>query len=107
MNYGFIILRHVNNELTNLYWNRCVRLLRKFYPLKKIIIIDDNSNYEFIKEFVPLENIEIIQSEYPKRGELLPYIYYLKYRWFENAVIIHDSTFFHKRVQFEKVQFPI
>lgn len=107
MNYGFIILRHVNNELTNLYWNRCVRLLRKFYPLKQIIIIDDNSNYEFVKEFISMENIETIQSEYPKRGELLPYLYYLKYKWFENAVIIHDSTFFHKRVNFEKITLPI
>lgn len=107
MNYGFIVLRHVNNELTNLYWNRSVRLLRRLYPFKKIVIIDDNSNYEFVKSFVSMENIEVIQSEYPKRGELLPFIYFLKYRWFENAVIIHDSTFFHKRVHFEKVTFPV
>ena len=47
--YGFIITRHVNSEKTNKYWNKCVRCIRKFYPLRKIIIIDDNSNSDFIK----------------------------------------------------------
>jgi hypothetical protein len=105
--YGFILLRHVNNELTNLYWNRSIRLIRKNYPLKKIIIIDDNSNYKYVKSFNNFDKIEVIQSEYPKRGELLPYIYFLKYKWFENAIIIHDSTFIHKRVNFEKIRYPI
>ena len=106
-NYGFVILRHVNSELTNFYWNRCLRLIRKNYPYKKIVIIDDNSNYNFVKSFSNYENIEIIKSEYPKRGELLPFIYFLKYKWFENAIFIHDSTFIHKRVNFEKIKLPI
>ena len=101
MSYGFIITRHVNSTKTNNYWNRSVQLIRTFYPLKKIIIIDDNSNYEFVNATHGCSNIEIIQSEYPKRGELLPYIYFMKYRWFENAVIIHDSVFIHKRIPFE------
>ena len=37
--YGFIITRHVNSEKTNKYWNKCVKCIRTFYPLKKIIII--------------------------------------------------------------------
>ena len=49
MSFGFIITRHVNSEQTNKYWNQNVKLLRKFYPYKKIIIIDDNSNQDFIK----------------------------------------------------------
>ena len=106
-NYGFIVLRHVNSIKTNLYWNRSCRLLKKFYPDCKIVIIDDNSNYNFIKDLNNLDNIEVIQSEYHARGELLPFIYYLKYKWFDNAVIIHDSTFFHKRINFDKVNHPI
>jgi hypothetical protein len=38
-NYGFIISRHVNSEQTNQYWNQCVKLIRTYYPLKKIVII--------------------------------------------------------------------
>ena len=100
-NFGFIITRHVNSIKTNMYWNHSVKLLRSFYPLKKIVIIDDNSNYEYVKAEFDYKNIEIIQSEYPKRGELLPYYYYLKRKFFENAIIIHDSVFFHKRIHFE------
>jgi hypothetical protein len=101
--YGFIITRHVNSEKTNHYWNHCVQCLRKLYPSKKIVIIDDTSNYQFVKPFFDYKNIEIIQSEYPGRGELLPYYYFYKKRFFHNAVIIHDSVFFHKRISFEKM----
>lgn len=100
--FGFIITRHVNSESTNRYWNHSVKCLRSLYPLKKIIIIDDNSNYNFVKADFNYKNIEIIQSEFKGRGELLPYYYYLKNKYFENAVILHDSVFFHKRVSFEK-----
>lgn len=101
--FGFIITRHVNSELTNNYWNQCVKLLRTFYPRKKIVIIDDNSNYDFVKAEFDYKNVEIIQSEFKGRGELLPYYYLLKNRFFINAVIIHDSVFFHKRINFEKL----
>jgi hypothetical protein len=82
-------------------------LIRTYYPFKKIIIIDDNSNYAFIKADHDYINLEIIQSEYPKRGELLPYIYFLRHKWFEKAVILHDSIFIHKRIPFEKINYPV
>lgn len=106
-NYGFIITRHVNSEQTNKYWNQCVKLIRTFYPLRQIVIIDDNSNQELVKADFDYKNLTVIQSEYPKRGELLPYYYYLKYKWFPNAVIIHDSLFIHRRISFEKLAVPV
>lgn len=99
--FGFIITRHVNSEKTNKYWNHCVKCLRTFYPQKKIIIIDDNSNTNFVKAEFNYINVTIIQSDFKGRGELLPYYYFLKNKFFKNAVIIHDSVFFHKRVNFE------
>lgn len=99
--FGFIISRHVNSEKTNNYWNHSVKMLRRLYPFCKIVIIDDNSNYNFVKADHEYNDIQIIQSEFPKRGELLPYYYYLKNRFFKNAIIIHDSVFFHKRINFE------
>jgi hypothetical protein len=101
--YGFIITRHVNSVLTNNYWNRSIKLLRTFYPDTRIIIIDDNSNYDYVKADFDYSNVTVIQSEFPGRGELLPYYYFLKYKFFKNAVIIHDSVFFHKRLNFEKL----
>lgn len=107
MTFGFIITRHVNSEKTNKYWNQCVKLIRTHYPLKEIIIIDDNSNQELIKTDFEYQNITIVQSEYPGRGELLPFIYFLRYKWFENAVIIHDSVFIHERIPFERITVPV
>ena len=107
MDYGFIITRHVNSEQTNKYWNQCVKLIRSFYPMKQIIIIDDNSNQNFINSEYNYKDITVIQSEYPGRGELLPYVYFLKYKWFSSAVIIHDSLFIHKRIPFEKMKVPV
>ena len=93
--------RHVNSEKTNKYWNHSVKLLRTYYPNRKIIIIDDNSTQEFVKAEFDYKNIEIIQSEFPGRGELLPYYYFIKNNYFDNAIIIHDSVFFHKRINFD------
>jgi hypothetical protein len=107
MSYGFIITRHVNSIITNQYWNQCVKLIRTYYPLRQIIIIDDNSNQNFVTADCDYINLQIIQSEYPKRGELLPYIYFLKHKWFDNAVIIHDSVFIHKRIPFELFTYPV
>jgi hypothetical protein len=101
--YGFIITRHVNSEKTNKYWNISVRCIRKFYPYIKIVIIDDNSNPLFLKSDYEYKNVEIIQSEYHGRGELLPYIYYNKNKWFDHAIILHDSIFIHKKLNIEKL----
>lgn len=106
-NYGFIITRHVNSDKTNKYWNHCVKLIRTFYPINQIILIDDNSNPNFIKAEYKYSNITYIQSEYPGRGELLPYVYYLKYKWFPSAVIIHDSLFIHSKIHFELFNTPV
>jgi hypothetical protein len=107
MDYGFILTRHVNSEVTNKYWNQSVKLIRTHYPLRKIIIIDDNSNYKFVKADHDYQNLEVIQSEFPKRGELLPYVYFLKYKWFDNAVILHDSIFIHKKIPFENINIHV
>ena len=94
---GFIILRHVRDELTNKYWIKCVNSIRQYYPENNILIIDDNSNYKYITEET-LYKTTIINSEYPKRGELLPYYYYLHNKLFDIAVILHDSVIVNKYI---------
>ncbi len=99
MSIGFILLRHVNNALTNIYWQHSYNCIRKNYPDNHILIIDDNSNPEFLT-YKELYNTTIINSEYKRRGELLPYYYYLKNRLFDTAVILHDSTFINRYIDF-------
>ena len=78
--------------------------------LKVSIITPSYNQGNFIEETInsvlnqSYKNIEYIQSEFPKRGELLPYYYFHKHRFFENAVIIHDSVFIHRRINFDALQ---
>ena len=97
---GFIILRNVTNTITNQYWKECFRCIRRFYPTNRILIIDDNSNKQFVTND-ELNNTMIIESEFPKRGEFLPYYYYLRTNFCQKVVILHDSIFIKKNINFD------
>lgn len=102
---GFIVLRHVNSPKTNLYWKLCVRMIQKFFPGKPIVVIDDNSNKEFVDNIgVNLENIKFIKSEFPGRGEILPYYYLARDNLFKKAFIIQDSVFIQKKISSSKLK---
>jgi hypothetical protein len=74
--------------------------------MAKIIIIDDNSNYNYITN-KKLYNTIIINSEYPGRGEFLPYYYYLKNKLFDVAFIIHDSVFIQRYIDLKIDKYKI
>ena len=100
--FGFIFTRHVNSNETNEYWKECIRCIRKYYQNNIIMVIDDNSSVEYItNDNVDLRNCFIIQSEYPKRGEILSYYYFHKYKLFDKAIIIHDSVFLQQDISQE------
>lgn len=102
-NVGFIMIRCITNKLTAEYWYKSYISIRRFYPLTPIVIIDDNSNQKFVNSTLEsnLSNCKIIKSEYPSCGEMLGYFYYLKYNWFKKAIIIHDSVFIQKHIDFD------
>jgi hypothetical protein len=90
----FIVLRHVNSESTNQYWQESCEKINHYYPNKLIFIIDDNSKPEFLNQTRSLNNITVIQSELaPGKGEILPYYYFYKYKWDSHAIVFHDSVF--------------
>jgi hypothetical protein len=90
-NTVFVILRHARDENDDILWRRCYRSIRHFYAKIPIIIIDDNSKIDL--PWSNLDNTIIIQSEHPGAGELLPYYYFLKYRWANKMIFLHDSMF--------------
>jgi len=104
---GFIILRHINSIQNSLHYLISYNNIRKYYPENHIIIIDDNSNKNFLYEHIDstLYKTTIINSEYPGRGELLPYFYYLHNKLFDIAVIIHDSVYINKYIEFGDVTY--
>ena len=100
MSLGFIILRHVNSELTDKYWKFSYECIKKFYPESNVLIIDDNSDYNYVdNDFEKtMINTNIVNSKYKGRGELLPYIYYLENKHCECVCILHDSVFVNKKI---------
>ena len=104
--FGFIVLRHVNSTVTNKYWILCCECIRNQYPEAKILIIDDNSDPIYLTER-SLYKTRVIRSEYPGRGELLPYYYYLHNKEFERAIIIHDSVFLNSKIDTDAVAYKM
>jgi len=103
--FGFIILRCVLNLEQDEYWHCCYRSIKRIYPDASIVIIDDNSNVEFLKNDTNIsdKDVIIIRSEFSKgRGEILPYYYLHRYRFFKKTVILHDSTLIYKHFDFTK-----
>jgi len=97
--YNFIITRHVSSELTNNYWIECCKCIRKFYT-NPIIIIDDNSNEEYLTKDKEkkIDNLTVINSEFIGRGEYLPFYYMIKLKFCKKAIIMHDSCFIQSKL---------
>jgi hypothetical protein len=91
--YVFIILRHIRTTRDNDLWISSYNSIRQFYT-NKIIIIDDNSSINTVDG--KLSNTEIIKSEFNGAGEILPYYYFLKYKWADRMIFLHDSMFLNR-----------
>lgn len=91
--YVFVILRHLRNIRDNDLWISSYNSIRKFYT-NKIVIIDDNSSINTVDG--KLVNAEVIRSEFNGAGEILPYYYFLKYKWADKMIFLHDSMFINR-----------
>ena len=108
---GIVICRCMKAPQHIWYWYINVTRIRSIYPSLPIIIIDDYSKEEYRLLCKPVEvsvsKLNVINSELPPgRGELLPFYYLHKYKYFDNALIIHDSMFIHHRIDNVKLQYP-
>jgi len=96
---GFVILRHVDSARADSYWKLCYESVRRLYPEEPILIVDDDSDPAHLTTH-PTTGTTLVQSEYPGRGELLPYIYYLRLKISDRAVFLHDTVFLQSKVPF-------
>lgn len=96
---GFVILRHVNSKITDLYWKESYASLRRLYPTEPIVIVDDSSQKIWLREDIVLTHTTVIyDTEHRGCAELLPYYYALRLRPARRVVILHDSVFLHQRL---------
>jgi hypothetical protein len=86
--YVFVILRNLRSVADNMLWISSYNSIRKFYT-NKIVIIDDNSTINTVNG--KLINCEVIKSMHNGAGEVLPYYYFLKEKWADSMIFIHDS----------------
>jgi len=100
MTFGFVIVRHVNSEESNKYWQESYRCIRRYYD-NPILIIDDSSDTNYLTHDHGMVNCTIINSMYPKRAELLGYYYFHLTHFADTAVILHDGVFIQKYIDFE------
>ena len=91
--YVFVILRNIQKTSDNDLWVSTYQSIRQYYT-NKIVIIDDNSTLNTFNG--KLVNTEIIQSEYNGAGEILPYYYFLKGKWADTMIFLHDSMVLHR-----------
>ena len=101
-NITFFILRHVNNKISNNYWKICYYSIRKYYN-NKIIIIDDNSDLNYVDNIETI-NTKIIQSEFKGSGELLPYYYFHKLKPSSKMIFLHDSMLLINKLNEKKIK---
>lgn len=102
--YVFVILRHLRNSQDNDLWISSYHSIRKFYT-NKIIIIDDNSTVNTVNG--KLFNTEIIMSDWNGAGELLPYYYFLKNKWADRMIFLHDSMFLNRPFRPSELEGPV
>jgi hypothetical protein len=88
--YVFVILRNIRHTKDNDLWIASYNSIRRFYtnPIK---IIDDNSSINTVNG--KLIDTEIITSDWNGAGEILPYYYFMKNKWADRMIFIHDSMF--------------
>ena len=105
--WGFVVLRHVCSPTTNLYWQECVRLLRRYYgPRVPIVIVDDTSDPAWVTSSYEDKHLQVytVPPELSRRGEFLPYYLLWKHHWFDTAVILHDSVFVQQHIVWPTVR---
>ena len=93
--FGFVVTRHINSPKSALLWKECYSCIRKHHPNSPIMLIDDNSNSDLVDTAFDsgCTSTIFVTSDFPGRGELLAYYYYLCMNPFPRAVFLHDSAF--------------
>jgi hypothetical protein len=97
---GFVIVRSVRDRQTGFYWLEAIRCIRRLHPDVPVVVIDDNSDPRFVRNDLKPKNCLIVMSEFPGCGEMLGYYYYWRHKWFETAVVIHDSVFIQEKIDY-------
>ena len=94
--FAFVMTRCMRKEEHKKLWYICYKSIRQFYKNTKIIIIDDNSLLTDDRDSGAIDTV-FIKSEFSGAGEILPYYYFLKQKWADKIIVLHDSMFLARK----------
>lgn len=102
--YVFVILRTINSIKDNDLWITAYNSIRKFYT-NRIVIIDDDSLINTVNG--KLANTDIIMSDFNGAGTILPYYYFLKNKWADKMIFLHDNMFINRPFKDTELDAPV
>ena len=100
MNFGFIIPTCIRNNIHLNQLKRCIKSIRIFYPIVKIILISD-SDKEFNLDdiFICDKNIKIKKTLKKGSADQQVFKIFLETNLFDRAVFIQDSMLLNKKLE--------
>jgi hypothetical protein len=100
----FIVVRNIQTPQFNLFWQECVKSIRRFYS-HPIYIVDTGSNSSLVSTNISLENCTTVESKYPGTYFFSGYLFLLDILdKFDRAVVIHDGIIFQQQMEFNAVK---
>jgi len=95
------MLRKVTSPEFDILWIESYKSIRRVYPEVHIKILDNKSTHA---STIPLENCEIVETEYSNSRLFRPYHEFLKMDGYSHAVIIHDGFIFNRPIDVDSVR---
>lgn len=100
-NFGFIISTYVCNDTHKYALIKCILSIYNFHPdCKIVVIIDHKSDLNFFRDILNIFSNVLFEFDCSNfNAENLPYLYFLKKKYFQKAVILQDSMFLVKKLE--------
>ena len=100
MTFGFIIPTCCREDIHLRQLHRCISSIRKYYPNKNIILINDSTDcYNLVTEFENDTNIYIIKSYNKGSADQQIFKVLLETNLFDKAVFMQDSMLLNKKLE--------
>lgn len=97
-NFGFIIPTYVTTETHKIVLRECLRKIR-LYHANPIVLINDHSPLDISEIQKEFANVSIESSMIKGAGEMNPYLHFYAHKYFDTAIILHDSMHLNKPLE--------
>jgi len=99
--FGFIISTYVSKDIHKFALLKCILSIQHFHPeCKIVVIIDHKSDLNLFRDILNMFlNVYFEFDCSTFNAENLPFLYFLKKKYFQKAIILQDSMWLAKRME--------